>query len=150
MLEIRSSNPPVVTGICDPNKSRARHHCSFKLGSKLKCLNIILILFLVLHYSCSLNGCSLDGWFSDSCFLDVAIEDRFLNCLFWWLWSNQIIDGHFADFWQVKIDDHFATLSTSQFLGETGCLIYILGFFSMLLPLHPGLSDLWRSPPDLS
>ena len=26
MREIRSSNPPVVTGICDPNKSRARHH----------------------------------------------------------------------------------------------------------------------------
>ena len=26
MQEIRSSNPPVVTGICDPNKSRARHH----------------------------------------------------------------------------------------------------------------------------
>ena len=28
MQEIRSSNPPVITGICDPNKSRARHHCS--------------------------------------------------------------------------------------------------------------------------
>ena len=28
MEEIRSSNPPVITGICDPNKSRARHHCS--------------------------------------------------------------------------------------------------------------------------
>ena len=26
MQEIRSSNPPVVTGICDSNKSRARHH----------------------------------------------------------------------------------------------------------------------------
>ena len=26
MQEIRSSNRPVVTGICDPNKSRARHH----------------------------------------------------------------------------------------------------------------------------
>ena len=26
MQEIRSSNPPVVTGICDPNKSWARHH----------------------------------------------------------------------------------------------------------------------------
>ena len=26
MQEIRSSNPPVATGICDPNKSRARHH----------------------------------------------------------------------------------------------------------------------------
>ena len=36
MQEIRSSNPPVVTGICDPNKSRARHHRSLKLGSKLK------------------------------------------------------------------------------------------------------------------
>ena len=39
MLEIRSSNPPVVTAICDLNKSRARHHCSLKLGSKLKYLN---------------------------------------------------------------------------------------------------------------
>ena len=26
MQEIRSSNPPLVTGICDPNKSRARHN----------------------------------------------------------------------------------------------------------------------------
>ena len=26
MQEILSSNPPVVTGICDPNISRARHH----------------------------------------------------------------------------------------------------------------------------
>ena len=40
MQEIRNSNPPVVTGICDPNKSRARHHRSFKLGSKLKYLKI--------------------------------------------------------------------------------------------------------------
>ena len=29
MQEIRSSSPPVVTGICDPNKSRARHHRSY-------------------------------------------------------------------------------------------------------------------------
>ena len=26
MQEIHSSNPPVATGICDPNKSRVRHH----------------------------------------------------------------------------------------------------------------------------
>ena len=38
MQEIRSSNPPVVSGICDPNKSRARHHRSLKFGSKLKYL----------------------------------------------------------------------------------------------------------------
>ena len=36
MQEIRSSNPPVVAGICDPNKSRTRYHHSLKLGSKLK------------------------------------------------------------------------------------------------------------------
>ena len=41
MQEIRSSNPPVVTGIFDPYKSPARHHRSFKLGWKLKYLNII-------------------------------------------------------------------------------------------------------------
>ena len=42
MQEIRSSNPPVVTIICDPNKSRARHHRSLKLGSKLKYINVII------------------------------------------------------------------------------------------------------------
>ena len=40
MQEIRSSNPPVVTEICDPNKSRARHHHSLKIGSKLKYIKI--------------------------------------------------------------------------------------------------------------
>ena len=30
---------PVVTGICDPIKSRARQHRSLKLGSKLKYVN---------------------------------------------------------------------------------------------------------------
>ena len=38
MQEILSSNSPVVTEICDPNKSRARHHRSLKLASKLKYL----------------------------------------------------------------------------------------------------------------
>ena len=41
MQEISSSDPPVVIGICDLNKSRARRHRSLKLGSKLKYLNII-------------------------------------------------------------------------------------------------------------
>ena len=44
MQEIRSSNPPVVTGICDPNKSRVRHHRSLKLGSKLKYLSILYLV----------------------------------------------------------------------------------------------------------
>ena len=30
----------MVTGICDPNKSQARHHQSLKLGSKLKYLKM--------------------------------------------------------------------------------------------------------------
>ena len=40
MQEICSSNPPVVTGICDPNKSRAQHHLILKLDSELKYFNI--------------------------------------------------------------------------------------------------------------
>ena len=28
MQEARSSNPPVITGVCDRSKSRAGHHCS--------------------------------------------------------------------------------------------------------------------------
>ena len=31
----------MVTGICDQNKSRARHHSSLKLGWKLECLKIL-------------------------------------------------------------------------------------------------------------
>ena len=38
--QVRSSNPPVVTGIRNPNKSRAQHRRSLKLGSKLNYLNI--------------------------------------------------------------------------------------------------------------
>ena len=33
MQEVRSSNPPVVTGFCDPNKSRTRHHRNVKTNS---------------------------------------------------------------------------------------------------------------------
>ena len=47
MQEIRSSNPPVVTGICDSNKSWARHHRSLKLGSKLKYLKLFFDLPLL-------------------------------------------------------------------------------------------------------
>ena len=36
MQEICSSNSPVVTGTCNPNKFRARHYNSLKIGSKLK------------------------------------------------------------------------------------------------------------------
>ena len=49
MQEIRSSNPPVVTGIYDPNKSWARHHRSLKLGSKLKYLNKITEVVIALY-----------------------------------------------------------------------------------------------------
>ena len=33
----------MVTGICDLNKSRARHRSSLKLGSRLKYLNLLLL-----------------------------------------------------------------------------------------------------------
>ena len=40
MQGIHSSNLPVVTGICDPNKYRARLNRNLKLGSKLKYLKM--------------------------------------------------------------------------------------------------------------
>ena len=45
MQETHSSNPPVVTGICDSNKYRARHHRNLKLGSKLKYSTETIFLF---------------------------------------------------------------------------------------------------------
>ena len=47
MQEIRSSNPPVVTGSCDLYNSQARHHRSLKLGQKLEYLNILIPSYLV-------------------------------------------------------------------------------------------------------
>ena len=43
MQDICSSNPPVFPGICDRNKSRAQHHRSLKLDSKLKYLKKCLV-----------------------------------------------------------------------------------------------------------
>ena len=51
MQEIRSLNPPVVTGICDPNESRALLRRSLKLGSKLKHLIIkMTAAFVVIKF----------------------------------------------------------------------------------------------------
>ena len=41
MQEIRSSNPPVFTGICDPNNSRARHHRKKNLFGQKKAKNFL-------------------------------------------------------------------------------------------------------------
>ena len=65
--------------------------------------------------------------------------------------------GHFVDFRKVDIDGHFANFgqvknwpySKTPF-GENGCLSNFLGYLSMPPALLPGLSDLWRSPPALS
>ena len=58
MQEIHSSNPREVTGICDPNKFRAQHHRSLKLGSKLKYINYIIVLtvlfFIIFIYKVDL------------------------------------------------------------------------------------------------
>ena len=43
MQEICRSNTPVVTGICDTNKSQVQHHYSLRPGSKLKYLRKMII-----------------------------------------------------------------------------------------------------------
>ena len=60
MQEIRSSKPPVVTGIRNPNRYGARHHCNFLLFfSKVvfsdqhsNCFHVLLILFWPFSASC--------------------------------------------------------------------------------------------------
>ena len=46
MQEIRSSSPPVVIEICDPNKSRARHYRSSKS------VTFLYILFVHVFITC--------------------------------------------------------------------------------------------------
>ena len=49
MQEIRSSNHPVVTEICDTKKPQAPHHHSLKLGLKLNYLNIAFAVLIGFH-----------------------------------------------------------------------------------------------------
>ena len=51
MQKICSSNPPLDTGICDPNKSQAQHHHSLKLGSTIKfCIRSRLLSLVFINY----------------------------------------------------------------------------------------------------
>ena len=58
MQEIRSSNLLVVTGTCDPSKSRALHHHSLKLSPKLIYLNMVLLL--------SFSTCATMEWMTSA------------------------------------------------------------------------------------
>ena len=57
MQEIGISNPPLVIGICDPNKSLARHRHSLKLCSKLKYLN--KVQKNIYHQFCNYSFCQM-------------------------------------------------------------------------------------------
>ena len=70
----------------------------------------------------------------------------------WWLLLGWLITlsisrntSHFDEFEQVKNLPYSKTP-----LEETGCLSNFLAYLSMSPALHPGFSDLWRSPPALS
>ena len=52
MQEIRSSNSPVVTGNCGPNKSRAQRQCSLKLVPNLNYFNVELTFNYNGHFYC--------------------------------------------------------------------------------------------------
>ena len=94
-----------------------------------------IVVLLTLGKSKKLSFCQLWASHLDGCFLD--------GC-------------HFADFGQIKKDCHFAEFEQVNVLldktpfGETGCLSNFLGSLSMSPALHPGFSDLSRSPPALS
>ena len=75
MQEICSSYPPVVTGICDPNKSRARHHRSLKLGSKLNHL-IMLDVRCLMHYQEKNFFVSVQKKQLINCVVDVSLLEN--------------------------------------------------------------------------
>ena len=89
MQKIHSSNPTVVTGICDPNKSQAQHHHSLKLGLKLKDLNIIdnncnflaseMEFFMAMVNNINLVTIAIDR--SKICYLGVEIHCLWLLLL---------------------------------------------------------------------
>ena len=91
MQEICSSNPPVVTRICGPNKSRARHHRSFKLGWKLKYL-IIRSMIKPPLWECTKNenykpvswlvSINAYQWKSVYCLLECSHLKNFLKHIF--------------------------------------------------------------------
>ena len=77
MQDIRSSDPPVVTGICDLNKSRARHHHNLKLGSKLRYLNSLVFAFKRYIFTIFIR---MSGWLLlDSAIVQYRYEIKLLN-----------------------------------------------------------------------
>ena len=84
MQEIRSSNPSVVTKICDQNKSQARHH--------RRDLILILQLFKT-HYQRAIS------WFCAFTISHACLEWSYTLCLkqtrdIWWFSESNGIQTH--------------------------------------------------------
>ena len=89
MQEVPISNPPVVTKICDLNKSWTPQHRSLKLGSKVKYLNIyfcslnlvqVFWLYQLKYCTYLLFVCNNQIGCLHQVFCDTAISSQFWNC----------------------------------------------------------------------
>ena len=112
MQDVHSSNLLVVTGISDSSKSRARHHRSLKLGSRLKYLNQKLIFVFIRNindiitgmFSCK-NTCSQMTFFKHPC---EAFVIRFYKKFHWFIFLMRKIK--FLLFWRIFSLKNFVKL----------------------------------------
>ena len=147
MQEIRSSNPPVVTGICDRNKSRARHYCSLKLGSKLNYLNKIYYFFIDVahHISCwstckiEIHLCTRTRLMTFSGCHSEKLSD-FKVCIFQLILITKM-QFFFGSMWLINCSWFF--FSCKSFLLGTNKISCIHGSFL----LSPTLPEAWNFHP---
>ena len=93
----------MVTGICDPNKSRAQQHCSLKLGWKLKCLDlycqfqhsqISLKFFFIIFLLKARNSLQNSFWIKTIDFVEKYLT-RIFNLPFIENWTSILVSNKF-------------------------------------------------------
>ena len=82
MQEIRSSNPSVVTGVCDPNKSRARHHHNLKCFQICQQISFFIVLNIGIFHTPLFFLTSANASFFVSCGLNNSVVS-FSSNTFW-------------------------------------------------------------------
>ena len=78
MQDIRSSNPPVVTGICDPNNYQAWHHCGINMCVSCFEIGINVIVKHVKSIGIIRNFCLPGGTCQD--FECLGGQKKLLGC----------------------------------------------------------------------
>ena len=101
MQEIRNSNPPVVTGICDPNNARVWHHCRINMCFEIDISVIvkhvqsigIIRAFCLPGGQKKLLGCGLLGGISTQ--VDTMLSNELNFSVAVYIYKIHVFDGAF-------------------------------------------------------